>query len=400
MNTLNSKNHFTSTFKTRWIGLSTIAILVSVFFIYSCKKTNEECASCNSQFKTNGSTSFNNKQYLSYTENSSNNPGTTLIPKSGNTNVSDLITSTLNGLNLPGLNSTEPVALCLFYTGDINTSSDSTVNGVLFYHKSGDKYLANVWVKDQNTNFIKVNSLSGISNIVSKGDMFKLNVIKNLNAQNILILLDQSKLAEIQHPSVFQVLIDREYSNAAPNGGGGNCSHCNDVPDCSQTDEGHCTFKEEQNGMTQTYCNPICACNSAVSVLADNGYNFSEQEINNLYLIRNEFLLDSEKGRKYIDDYYYASHYLTKNSISLSLALKLYDLHSENVFSELSQFDNSNYNNHIIITPTIKSIINSIINWSRNISTDVRFNSILDAVQNDVELYENKTMLEIKTDFQ
>ena len=377
------------------------SIALLLMFTISCMKSPEECKTCKSnQFEPNGTTTIKNNQYSSYTENSPNNPGSTLITKDENQNVSSLISTTLSSLNLPDVNSINPIALSLFYTGAVNTNSNSTVNGVIFYNKIGNQYLANVWVKNEQMTFTKVTSLSGISNIVSKGDMYRLNVIKNLNAQNILILLDQSQLAPIQYPSIFQALIDKDYSIAAPNGAGYG-SNCSSVPECSRwVQSGYCTFYEEQSGITSAYCNVLCSHNSAASVLADNNIELTQEEINELYTIKNDFLLSSEKGRGYIDDYYYSSQYLTKNNISLNMALKLYDLYAQNLFHGLSQINDPQHSNDVIITPQVKSIINTLINLSRGVSNDVRFNGILDNVKNDLDLYENKTLFEIKADFQ
>lgn len=312
-----------------------------------------------------------------------------------------MITSTLSELNLTDINTQNPIALCLFYKGEISSNNYDSVLGVIFYNKVNNQHLANVWTRNDQMEFVKDSLLSSNSTIISKGDMYKLNICKNLGAENILILLDQSKIANVQYPSIFQVALEKEYSSAAPNGGGNNGggSQCSVVPECTSTEIGYCTFKEKQNGPTSAWCNTFCSNNSAVSVLASNNYNLSEADIEQLYLIRNEFLLNSPKGRQYIDDYYYASRYLTSGNISLSLALKLYNLYSAHFFLTLSNFDNTEYDNTVVITPEIKSTISEMISLSRDVSNDLRYNEIIDRIEEDVELYENKTLSQIKVDF-
>jgi hypothetical protein len=222
------------------------------------------------------------------------------------------------------------------------------------------------------------------------------------NSKQLLLLLDQSKLPSNQYPSVFQVKVIVEYNNAKENGGGSQSWPCNANPDCGDAIEGYCYYKERQNGPVKARCNTLfnsCSTLSTEKKLSSAGYIVNKSEIDAIYKIRNLFLIKSTKGQQYIDDYYYASE-LIKGNISMPLALKFYELCNKSFFTKLSQFDNPIYNDSIIIDNTTKQLLLDICQNIKHYSNDDRFNSIVSKVINDINLYSNKTLSEIKKDFQ
>lgn len=96
---------------------------------------------------------------------------------------------------------------------------------------------------------------------------------------------------------------------------------------------------------------------------------------------------------------HYSSRFL-RNNITLKTALKLYELYGLDFFHRLSQFDNTNYNDSIIINNELKPLLLDLCNAVSGITNDSRFNTIVNRIRNDINLYHNKTLNEIKNDFQ
>ena len=108
--------------------------------------------------------------------------------------------------------------------------------------------------------------------------------------------------------------------------------------------------------------------------------------------------MNSPKGAQYIDDYYYSVKFLV-NTIDLPLALKVKQLFDYGFFDKLAQFDNPIYNDTIVIDNNIKNILLDICSSVKK-SKDTRFNEIIERTINDINKYHNKTLQQIKNDFQ
>ena len=108
--------------------------------------------------------------------------------------------------------------------------------------------------------------------------------------------------------------------------------------------------------------------------------------------------MNSPKGAQYIDDYYYSAKFLV-STIDLSFALKVKQLFDYGFFDKLAQFDNPIYNDTIVIDNNIKNILLDICSSVKK-SKDTRFNEIVKRTINDINKYHNKTLQQIKNDFQ
>ena len=380
-------------------------VLAISIIIHSCVKENPECKECESKkLTTNTKVNINDRQLLAYSDYNNSNPETVMITKTEDENIKITIQNLISSIGIAEVNSDYPIALCLFFQDTINTSTFDGLQGVLYYHKLNDIYLASFWEKESVNSFTFKQNLSGITNLVSKADMYRIDKVMEFNSSKILMLLDQTKLATYQYPSVFQIKTIIEYNNARPTGGsngGGESGACNGVRECSSTSEGWCIFQERQNGPTYANCYPkedYCPNSTAISLLTLNGNTINESEINELYKIRNSFLMNSVKGMQYIDDYYYSSSFL-RNNITLETALKLYELYGLDFFHRLSQFDNLNYNDSIIINNETKPLLLDLCDAATGITNDNRFNAIINRTRNDINLYHNKTLNYIINDF-
>jgi hypothetical protein len=141
-----------------------------------------------------------------------------------------------------------------------------------------------------------------------------------------------------------------------------------------------------------------CATDNAVRVLEVEGYNLSQGDIDYLYKIRDEYLLNSEKGQQMIDDYYY-SGIIMKGKVSLSLATKLYHLFGIDLFRNMSYFNTTTYDGEILIRDKEKEIIIEMCDEAKNISSDLRFQSIIKNVETDVNRFHNQPIIDIKNAF-
>lgn len=392
--------------KKSFLTLFAALILVIVtIFVYSCTREGTGCESCDAEFlKVNTQVFIKKKNFPAYSDNG--NPETILISKTEDAEITKTIRDLISSLNLIDANSEYPIGLCLFFEGSVDTKDFNGLNGVLFYNKVNDIYLANFWERNKDNIFTFREDLSGISNIVSKNDMYRLNSIIGFDSNQLLLLLDQTRLATNQYPSVFQVKtevvieeIDIEFGGI-PNMKESK-SMCSDVPSCKESMvAGYCTFQEGPLG-TSAYCNIWCPNSNTIKKLSEQEQNIHDilnPKIDALYEIRNSLLLPSEKGKQYIDDYYYSSLFLHEN-ITLDMAYKLYKLYELDFFTKLSRFDNENYNDMIVIDDNIKPILLDICNSVSEITMDSRFNSIVNRTKEEIDRYYNKGLVEIKKDF-
>lgn len=380
-------------------------MLISIAVIISaCKNTVEECKQCNQKREVvTNSIAIAGNPYVTIEDvvKKSDQVQSSLISINENPTVGTLMSTLTASRAVNPPEGEQVIALCLFYTEVTPDLSIATPSAILVYHGINVVTNATLWININNV-FVKETTLSGITNFVSKVDMYRINQIKALHAQKMVILLDHTKLSPNPYPTIFQVKLGIAYEAAAPSGGLGGSKGpgpCSNNFDCPQTDNGWCMYKEKQNGPTTTRCQtPICPSDNVNGVLDLNGYTVTQNDMDYLYKIRNAFLLNSPKGMQYIDDYYYSSAFL-QNNISLDLALNMYNLYGADFFNKLSNFDVVAYDNQIAIEPAEAVVLLEICDKASLLNNDVRFQSIIANVRADINRYTNKTILEVKNDF-
>jgi hypothetical protein len=136
------------------------------------------------------------------------------------------IQSTLKNYGIEVLNC-KPFGLAKFYEKSIEESNkeDMVPSVILLYftNEANGRSYAGVWKRDNQDNkkFNLMPNLSGITTFVARNDFYKIEEILSMGTQEILLLLDHSKLPETVYPTIFQVKLDKEYENSRPTGGGG-----------------------------------------------------------------------------------------------------------------------------------------------------------------------------------
>jgi hypothetical protein len=132
-------------------------------------------------------------------------------------------------------------------------------------------------------------------------------------------------------------------------------------------------------------------------VINTEGYRFTEEDYNYLYWIRDSVLMGSEKGQEIIDDYYYSGE-IMRGNISFSLAFKLYRLFGIDLFSKFPQFYTStNYEGEILVNNQVIEITQEMFGEARDISNDVRYQSIISNIEKTVNDYHNKPFSYIRS---
>ncbi|MHB1277378.1 MAG: hypothetical protein ACYC1Q_03200, partial [Bacteroidia bacterium] len=273
-----------------------LPLLFVAFIIAMCNK-NEQCLDCNDTSPAVlASIEFSNYTLTGYNSSyPSLGKETTVFFRSENSNLTSLMDSIrgLYGINGPA--GCTSVCLSLYYdtlyVDSLNLSSIAAV----YYYLSGGTMYADYW-EDGGAGFVKYPILSGISTFISKQDLFGIDSIRNLNSQEIVMLINSSLLPAVKHHSSFQAQID--YLLPTDELG----SKCNNVPECTEDVPGRCLLWEHQSGGEQSGClENLCDAMRIGVILDDESISVNPDEIDGLYKIRDEFLLNSSKGHRYIN---------------------------------------------------------------------------------------------------
>lgn len=374
--------------------LTIIAYGSIILLLSMCSKKNE------SEPNFPSTHSISNQELSGQTSYNSTTPITTLFY--GNYSSGSPVSNDINSIVVQyGLNENASnrisLGLALFYTESYQGNTTQVPRGIVHYYFTNNVLSAQYWDILATDTIVKDTTLGGLTTFVSKLDLFRINDVKALNAQEIVILLNAGMLPSTVYHSAFQAQIDYRYIV----GGDGTYTprSCNRTGDCAETYEGTCTFQEHQSGGESTICIPShCAARPVAEMQSQAGYPETPNEISALYKIRDEFLLKTPKGRQYIDNYYYCSK-IAIGGINFTTAQKMYALYEIGFFDKLSHFDDPSYDNEIFITSSEKPLLIDVLNHAETISSDARYQSIVTGIKNDIVNYENKTFSYVKNDF-
>jgi hypothetical protein len=387
-----------------------------VFSIYSCNKQDkEECVKCkNSENKQTKNVLVNNQNYNALTYNTAGYPIITSINQEEITNIESEIKNQLQTKGIEIANYS-PFGLVKFYNQLIQQGSninESSLTSILVYYTNtqNQKTYASFWKKNSvNNSFSFVPHLSGLNNFISPTNFFQLDQIENLQTEEIILLVDDTKLPEKIYSTVFQIKLETLLisTNAPPGGGGGGGSGGPNCEWCRGGSQGMCIRCRDCSGglspVSAFVCVPKpedCYTNLCMPLLSSEGYTLSEEDIKYLYFIRDSVLMKTEKGQQIIDDYYYSGG-IMKGKISFSLAWKLYKLYGINLFERFAQFfTETTYDGNVLIDGVVLNIINEACDEARDISNDERFQSIINNTEAEVNLFYNKPFSDIRNAYQ
>jgi len=360
---------------------------------------------CESKFDDSGNIGNDFKKSSNITTNLTNNDDIdlTIISQDSINDVNANIRGFMDVLNLTYDNSDLPFGLALFYNDDIDTISFTNLKAVVYYYNENQNR-AKVWIKDNGV-FVLEQIYSKISHFIANEDLSRINTAKNLNTENILLLIDQIVLPTDTYYSEFQTTVDIEYASIVnPVGDGETPDYirvCNNNPDCSQDWQGTCAWTEHQSGGTSSHCQTLgtpdgeCVEEKSLTILSNNSTPLDSLFIPKNYKIRDDVLLNDSKLNFLIDDYYYVSSVIASD-ITLSIALDIYNLNNTNFLNVLKNYNNTVYADSVLINSQNKPYLLSICNKSKNLTTDTRVQGIFNNIISQINTYENKTITYIK----
>jgi hypothetical protein len=144
-------------------------------------------------------------------------------------------------------------------------------------------------------------------------------------------------------------------------------------------------------------CNPKeCAAGRMSETLQENGSTFSPINFNLMYQFRDEFLSQYNGTKKYINQYYHFSSFLS-DKMNLQVIIKTINT-LQNFYPVMEILLDSNNNaNSIVINESLKNQLLDLINDYKGLSTDSDYRQALDDLVVDVNHYSNRTVSYIVT---
>lgn len=329
--------------------------------------------------------------------------GLTLLYQDSTNNIYTNIRHFLDNLNLSYDYSDLPFGLALFYDDEIDTTNFNNLNCVVYYYNNSQNRVK-VWLKESG-NFVLEQNYSKISHFIANEDFYRLDIAKNLNSENVLLLLNQVVLPTNPYYSEFQTVVDIEYASLINPNSENTPDYirmCSNNPDCVLYPwQGTCFWSEHQTGGTSSHCNTLgtpdgeCVQEKASIILYNNNTPLDSGFLAKNYKIRDSVLLNDNKLNFLIDDYYYVSSIIA-TELTLSIALDIYNLNNTNFLDILKNYNNSNYSDSILITHQSKPILLSICNKSKNLTSDSKVETIFNNLISKINNYDNKTITYIK----
>lgn len=234
-------------------------------------------------------------------------------------------------------------------------------------------------------------------------DILDVDVIKFFNSKEIIALIDYSKVNKNDlYRSEFQIRIDKYFNELNLLNSKTTCSEMNPICD-GYNESGTCIEFERQTGPTYGICETVsekCFEETTGPELERRyAYTPTSSTRENIYFIRDSIMASFVKGKKYIDDYYYFSDNFDALSYSSEFYFRILKLYQSNMINKLSNFLNPNYSDSILINSDNKNDILYLVNEIKNSnSNDVRLIYIMNKLENDINLYYNKSIQTIKND--
>lgn len=356
-----------------------IAIVLTLTF---CKK-QDTCVSCNSN-QSNTSLDLPDGSQINgiYVY----NPGLPSFSIFDTTITRNIIISLLDSCGITYNTNDSIYAASLFYSNEVDTSAilSSSPNSILLYSKRNNR----IWVQLYNKNsgdYISDSIYRGVTNFLTLTDILNVSEQRIPNTTCIVMLV--CKEFNNQYPSSFQ-------ENLFIIGGGSAQDQM--CKACKRPDEkGWCVWTK-----AGTFCNDVpltsCPAMNTDIVLSSNSYSTPSSVNNDWYEFRDNFLLKTEKGHYWLDDWYYSAVELNNKTITLSAALAYLPIRSSNLPRKLKNINNALYADTILFTSSEKTLILNLCEEIRTISSDNRFNAIVDSVESSVNRLVSHTTLYVK----
>lgn len=376
-----------------------LSLIIAVALNSSCSKV-EKCKTCgiNPEYKevSVGETSLTGQNFR---KNDGSVPSVTYL-NNKNENVLKTIIENSN-IEIP---SNKILGIALFYNEDVKNYGqlkNYVPSALLFYIQNNNNITTNCYFRDLEGKYILNTNLTGITNMIAGTDLINIDYGATLKSKEIVLLFDSQKIPKEYYRSDFQIKTSN-FSKPIPGDGPDPKKLCSIIPECKNMNiEGTCFFTEHQNGPESPNCLPKIECPEKVisNTLVNLGYSLNPKVRDNFYDLRDNFLGKSLKGSRFIDDYYYTSKFIPLTGLSTDFLLNVYKFYNSNIPLKLAQLNNNLYQDSILINSDEKLIILSILETSKNITSDDRFQNIHNSLIADLDKYTGKRISEIKNDF-
>lgn len=380
-----------------FLSLSFIALM-----LFNCKKNNKEL-SCTSEKSYETKFKTNNHEFVgrSVVLNDSNFIKLTKISAYNNPNVLSDILNLIDHYGVTLQDGANALGLAIYFSDTLISDEikSYTPVAITIYSQKNNKMYGTTYQKNETSSELTlINELSGITTFVSSNDLSNIALSSNEKAKEIVLLLNQSQINDTLYDTELQHKIE---TYQRPIGGGGVFySECASNPDCARYYvEGWCVVQERQNGPPSSTCYPkkdFCPTQSTNLVLGNNGYSVNADKNNDLYFIRDNFLVKNEKGSEYIDNYYYANSILKFENITLTFALSVWNLYENGFLHRFKTTIENNSESNVLIDNESKVLLLDLCSKAKALNNDARFQSIVRGVETDVIFFSNKSYGTIK----
>ena len=293
--------------------------------------------------------------------------------------------------------------LVIFYDGSLNGESRVLSNekpsGFLIYYLDKDKLLVEGFKQDiQKSSFILIDETVGPVTGISTNDFRAFADFIGLSQHgmySVVSVREKNIIKQFNYQHLLKDKLNRNMKNKAPIIGDENdCGGpCWEIPDevCMNNFDGTFGCYASRDGDDGP-----CPEEETSETINSNGYEYVYPN-SVLYEIR-EFLLSSELGLSYIDDYYYIGSIVKTEGLNIEIAISAMNLGVDIINPILEKFVN-NESELSLYSIEEADEITSFIDELKSISDDERFNEILDNTINIVNNNVNSSSEEIRQIF-
>ncbi|MDR0829221.1 MAG: hypothetical protein LBN95_03805 [Prevotellaceae bacterium] len=294
------------------------------------------------------------------------------------------------------------MAFDVYYDLHISQSlniTDEHIKGISAYILEGEKIMHHLYVRDEQSNFFEVENVNvAVPSVTINHTFFYLEKYVFTDVKNVSAILLWGDLAAKTYkvkkykktPMQFEVSVRYKMPDTNfKDGGGGTESGCH----YCGGDDGYCA---PDPGGGLPYCNnfdyPVPTCSA--TELSQYEQFKSAYESWLMYDFRDNFLFNSEKGRKYIDNYYYLGEEWAGN-LNFELAIQTAAV-LKNFNPVMSAFLEPNTHlNEIILTPELSTSLLNLLNSYEAITKSSEGKQILNSIRGDIAQFSNLTLGEI-----
>ena len=296
------------------------------------------------------------------------------------------------------------MAFVIYYDEHISQSlsiTDEHIKGISAYIVEGDKIMHHLYVRDEQSNFSEVENVNvAVHSVTINHIFFYLEKYVFTDVQNVSSILLYSDFGVGTYKNIKKYSTPMRYevsvrfkagpTNLEQQGGGGyedGCRYCGG-------NDGICDFPPPDPG-NPGGGKPICIPSCSGKVAHYGGEQFAYAYDPYLtYAFINDFLPNSDKGRKYIYYYYYLSEEWADN-LNVELALQTASV-LENFNPVMSAFlEPDKYMDEVMFSNKLSESIFSLLNSYEKITKSSEGKEILNSIREDIKMFSNLKLKEI-----